>query len=270
MPGSRKAARGALVLVAALAAWNSVPSAFTGSSAAAPRGALTQMNGYRLDWMLEKKDGTSDLQTQDGYWVGEVGFERSQGAQGLRYRMRPTREEYLEGREVNNLMYAIGPVKFKVGEAFGGCATNEALRQLKRKYCREGERDPAKVEENKYWKARYGYERWDTSGSGFTCDQATGQGTSFFRGLAAWSGLDPKKEERGVTWFEGDWGKPWLQKYVGLRLPGWVSGAQVEKEFDTGKLSGAYMSLPKPNDNAKVTGIYGPSKEYFSLPKSTK
>ena len=101
MPGSRKVARAALVSVAALAAWKS-PFAFTGSRAAAPRGAVTQMHGYRLDWMLEKKDGTSDLQTQDGYWVGEVGFERSQGAQGLRYRMRPTRQEYLEGREVHH------------------------------------------------------------------------------------------------------------------------------------------------------------------------
>jgi len=267
MPASRsRLGRGAPVVgLAALAAWS--PSAFTGPSAAAPRGALTSMNGYRLDWMLEKKDGTSDLQTQDGYWVGEVGFERSQGAQGLRYRMRPTRQEYLEGREVNNLMFAIGPVKFKVGEAFGGCATNEALRKVKRQYCIDGDRDPAKVEENKYWKARYGYERWDTDGSGFVADQATGQGTTFFRGLAAWSGCDPKKEERGVTWFEADWGKPWLKKYVATRLPGYVSGAQVEKEWDTGKLNGAYMSLPKVNDNSKNVGLYGPSKDYFSLPK---
>jgi len=257
MSDSRKAARGALVLAAALAAWSSAPAAFTGSSAAAPRGALTQRNGYRLDWMLEKKDGTSDLQTQDGYWVGEVGFERSQGAQGLRYRMRPTRQEFLEGKEVDNLMYAIGPVKFRVGEAFGGTGNNEANRQLKRKLVAEDLTDPAKIEENKYWKARYGYERWDMG----NIDQSTGLATTWFRGLAAWSGLDPKKEERGVTWFEADWGKPWLKKYVGTKLPGWVSAAQVEKEFDTGKLNGKYLTLPKPNDNAKATGIYGPSAQ---------
>lgn len=227
---------------------------FVGSGAPAPKSerSTTQMHGYRLDWMLERKDGTMDLQTQDGYWVGEVGFEKAQAAQGLRYRMRPTKQEYLEGREVDGYMFKLGPIKIKLGEMFGGCATNEALRTLKKKIAEKGLDDPKKIAENKWWAKRYGHERWEPD----YVDQATGKGTNFLRGLSAWSGLDPKKEERGVSWFEADYGKPWLAKYVGNRRPGWVSAEQVAIEYDRGKLDSKYFSeRPKTNDNRVQSGF---------------
>jgi hypothetical protein len=241
-------------------------SAFAGSSIVAPQGrALTQMNGYRLDWMLEKKDGSSDLQTQDGYWVGEVGFERSQGAQGLRYRMRPTRQEYLNETEVAGLMYQIGPFKVKAGECFGGVATNEALRKLKRQIVKEGITDPAKIEENKYWKQRYGYERWDVDAVDQACGQ-DGNDRGWWPSLGQWSGVDPLQEDRNRVWFEADWGKPYLGKYMGTKLPGFVSAAQVEREYDTGKLNGRYLSMPREgNDNRVTSGVEG-AAPFLSLP----
>jgi len=55
-------------LLTVAAAWKLVsPITFIGARAPMLRGGATQMNGYRLDWMLEKKDGTMDLQTTDGY-----------------------------------------------------------------------------------------------------------------------------------------------------------------------------------------------------------
>eukprot|EP00413_Alexandrium_margalefii_P038440 CAMPEP_0204606074 /NCGR_PEP_ID=MMETSP0661-20131031/58876_1 /ASSEMBLY_ACC=CAM_ASM_000606 /TAXON_ID=109239 /ORGANISM="Alexandrium margalefi, Strain AMGDE01CS-322" /LENGTH=232 /DNA_ID=CAMNT_0051617365 /DNA_START=63 /DNA_END=761 /DNA_ORIENTATION=+ len=222
------AVRAALLLLGATVAWN---SAFVGmqSSRAPPR---SPMRGYRIDWMIEQRDGTNTLQTQDGYWVGEKGFEKSQAAQGYRYRMRPTNEEYKKGIEVDNLMYQFGPIKIKFGEAFGGSGNNEALRELKRKMAREGLTDPAKIEENEYWLARYGSKRWKPK----YINQSQGTAKEFFRGLAAWSGYDPLKEERGSRWTEADYGKPWLNKYIGTKEPGWVTEEQVKKEYDSGKL----------------------------------
>merc|ERR1711933_221904 len=93
-----------------------------GSSYPAARACrmATQRQGYRLDWMLERKDGDGGLQTQDGYWVGEVGFEKSQAAQGLRYRMRPTSQEIKNKDEAKGYIYQIGPFKMRMGEVFGG------------------------------------------------------------------------------------------------------------------------------------------------------
>jgi len=231
---SPAAARAAAALLLGAASWElASPPAFAlagrGALPAAPR---TQRRGYRLDWMLEKKDGTNDLQTQDGYWVGETGFEKSQMAQGLRYRMRPNQREYMEGTEVNNLMFKLGPLKFKLGEAFGGTGNNKALRDLKRRIAREGITDKAKQEENDYWIQRYGHKRWVPQ----YIDQSTGLAKTFLRGLAAWSAVDPLQEERGTTWIEADYGKPWLAKYVGMRQKGWVTEEQVKKEYDTGRL----------------------------------
>jgi len=219
------------------------------------------MNGYRLDWMLEKKDGTSLLQTQDGYFVGEKGFEKSQGAQGLRYRMRPTLEEYRTGTEVDNLMFQFGPVKIKLGEAFGGSCNNKALRDLKRKIVSEGVSDPAKIEENLYWEKRYGHKRWIAPYQ----DQSTGLGKGFLRGLAAWSSYDPLVEERGTVWTEPDYGKPWLAKYVGMRLKGWVTADQVKKEYDTGRL----LSAPEDKKAAptKEPVLPGPEEKYGGIVK---
>merc|ERR1712060_1043569 len=116
-----------------------------------------------------------------------------------------------------------GPVKIKFGEAFGGTGNNEALRNLKRRIVSEGVSDPAKIEENKYWEKRYGHKRWVAPYQ----DQSQGTATTFFRGLAAWSSYDPLQEEHGKTW---------LAKYVGMRLKGWVTAEQVQKEYDTGRL----------------------------------
>merc|ERR1719464_1274864 len=228
------ATRVAAAFLCGAAAWNlTSPSAFTPAGHGVPSKApRTQHRGYRLDWMLEQKDGTNDLQTQDGYWVGETGFEKSQMAQGLRYRMRPTQLEYKEGTEVNNLMFKFGPLKFKLGEAFGGTGNNKALRDLKRRIVREGITDKAKQEENEYWIQRYGHKRWVPQ----YIDQSTGLAKTFLRGLAAWSAGDPLQEERGITWTEADYGKPWLAKYVGMRQKGWVTEEQVKKEYDTGRL----------------------------------
>jgi len=224
--------RAGLTLGLAAAAWElTTPGAFVGGRAAAPQ-PLTAMRGYRLDWMLEKRNGEEGLQTADGWWVGEVGFEKAQAAQGLRYRMRPTSQEYQEGKEVDGLMWQFGPLKIKLGEIFGGTGNNEKLRELKRKIAAEGLSDPKKLEENEYWLNRYGHKRWEAP----YVDQSTGLNKQLLRGLGAWSGCDPLKEERGVTWFEADYGKPWLKKYVGTKLPGFVTQEQLKKEYNDGKL----------------------------------
>jgi len=238
----------AVIVIGAAAATWAACSTFVGGANPAARGALTSANGYRLDWMLEKKDGTDKLQTQDGYWLGEVGFEKSMGAQGLRYRMRASSQEIKAGEEVDGHIVSLGPIKIRLGEAFGGSGNNAKLRDLKRKMFQAGLTDPKKQEENKYWLARYGHKRW----SEYYIDQSQGTGKTFLRGLAAWSGIDPQKEERGVTWFESDYGKPWLQKYVGRHIDGWVSAEQVAKEYETGKLNGNQEALPEPK--VKVLG----------------
>jgi len=218
----------------AAAAWNFAASqAFIGARAPAVHRSSTAMRGYRLDWMLEKKDGTMDLQTTDGYFLGEKGFEKSQAAQGLRYRLRPTPQEYKEGIETEGMMQQFGPVKVKFGEAFGGTANNPALRELKKKIAREGISDPKKLAENEYWLKRYGHKRWTAP----YVDQTMGTlKNGLLRGLAAWSGSDPLKEEKGVTWFEATYGKPWIAKYKDVRLEGPVPKEQVEKEWNSGKL----------------------------------
>jgi len=196
------------VLVLALLAIACVfqlPSAFVGVQTAATtsnRVAKTQRRGYRLDWMLFK-DGpekTSDLETQDGYFIGERGFMKSQAAQGLRYRMRPTSEEYKLNAEgvTDELMFQLGPIKLKLGEAFGGTANNDALRTLKQKIWDEGLTDPKKIAENEYWLERYGYKRW----ASYQPDVSENR-PGFFRGLGAWSGFDPLNEQghKNVGWY---------------------------------------------------------------------
>merc|ERR1712107_883442 len=102
----------------------------------------------------------------------------------------------------------------------------------------EGLTDPKKLEENEYWQQRYGHKRWDS----YYIDQSTGVNKQLLRGLAAWSGVDPLKEERGVTWFEADYGKPWLKKYIGVREPGFVSQEQLTKEYNSGISSTSEVS----------------------------
>eukprot|EP00420_Gonyaulax_spinifera_P029341 CAMPEP_0197875618 /NCGR_PEP_ID=MMETSP1439-20131203/4823_1 /TAXON_ID=66791 /ORGANISM="Gonyaulax spinifera, Strain CCMP409" /LENGTH=187 /DNA_ID=CAMNT_0043494833 /DNA_START=59 /DNA_END=618 /DNA_ORIENTATION=- len=179
-PRSPAVTRAAAALVLGAAAWElTSPSAFAlAGGRVLPAAPRTQLHGYRLDWMLEQKDGTNKLQTQDGYWVGETGFEKSQQAQGYRYRMRPNNLEYAEGKEVDGLMVQFGPLKLKLGEAFGGTGNNEALRDLKRRIARDGITDQAKIEENEFWVQRYGHKRW----VGQYVDQSQGTAKTFLRG----------------------------------------------------------------------------------------
>jgi len=194
----------ALALTLGAAALWSIPSCFVGGGLSAPQTApRTALKGYRFDWMLFK-DGpekTSELETQDGYFVGERGFMKSQAAQGYRYRMRPTSEEYRENREVDGLMWQFGPLKLKLGEMLGGSANNAKLRDLKQRLFEEGLTDPKKIAENEYWLQRYGHKRWGAYQPDKSRGVQLGEG-SLFRGLAAWSGFDPMDEEkyRDVTW----------------------------------------------------------------------
>eukprot|EP00929_Paragymnodinium_shiwhaense_P006263 TRINITY_DN1093_c0_g1_i2.p2 TRINITY_DN1093_c0_g1~~TRINITY_DN1093_c0_g1_i2.p2 ORF type:complete len:288 (+),score=93.10 TRINITY_DN1093_c0_g1_i2:95-958(+) len=229
--------------VAAAATWglSSAISFVSGGAGArtAPRSERTQLNGYRLDWMLENMfggkngDGQNNLQTQDGYWVGERGFEKALGSMGIRYRLRATSDEVKNGIEIDNQIYQFGPVKIRFGEILGGTGNNPKLRELKRKIGKMT-LDPIKQAENEYWIDRYGHKRWWL----YYVDQSQGTSKQFFRGLAAWSGFDPKKEEKGVSWFEADYGKPWLKAYKDVHLPA-ISAGQIEKENNSGKVAEA-------------------------------
>jgi len=208
-------------------------TAFAGCALPLPDRTATQMQGWRLDWQAlgDNKDGVPGLQTAEGFFVGERGFERSQNAQGLRYRMRPTPEEYINNIETDGLLQQFGPLKFKFGEAFGGTGNNDKLRALKKKLAEEGLTDPVKIAENEYWVKRYGHKRWGAK----YMDQSTGLGKTFFRGLAAWSGCDPLLEEKGKTWMPGTFRNPWLKPVgaVNMKLP----EGQIEKEYNSGKLN---------------------------------
>ncbi|CAK8989908.1 unnamed protein product [Durusdinium trenchii] len=215
----------AFVGVGALGLWPKAGSADA-------RTTSTQMRGYRLDRMLEAKDGDRSLQVSEGFWVGEKGFEKSQWAQGYRYRMRASPEEVKNGIDTPPI-FQLGPIKIKLGEMLGGSGNNDNLRRLKKEIAQAGLEDPKKIAENEYWLKRYGHKRWfpkyvDQSG-------APGQ-TGLFRGLAAWSGFDPLNEERGKTWIEADYGKPLMKGKKDLQLPGLLTKEQMQKELDSGKL----------------------------------
>mmetsp|Transcript_75188 Transcript_75188/g.179536 ORF Transcript_75188/g.179536 Transcript_75188/m.179536 type:complete len:234 (-) Transcript_75188:73-774(-) len=217
--------------VAALAALALGAWAFVGSTPRRP--SRTAMQGYRLDKMLlEPPSGDRSLITSEGYWVGEKGFEKSQWAQGYRYRMRCSPEETKKGIDTVPI-FQLGPIKIRVGEMLGGSGNNENLRRLKKEIAQAGLDDPKKIAENEYWLARYGHKRWfpkyvDQSG-------AKGQG-GLFRGLAAWSGFDPLNEERGKTWIEADYGKPLMKDKKDMTFPGLLTKEQMQKELDSGKL----------------------------------
>eukprot|EP00438_Fugacium_kawagutii_P017236 Skav227374 [mRNA] locus=scaffold1390:2387:22681:- [translate_table: standard] len=227
MTRSSALTRASLAVVAALGLY-SWP--FVGAGPASRSVESTQMRGYRLDKMLENPDDKS-LQVSEGFWVGEKGFEKSQWAQGYRYRMRASPEEMKKGIDCPQMLQ-LGPIKFKIGEMLGGSGNNDNLRKLKKEIAQAGIDDPKKIAENEYWLKRYGHKRWfpkyvDQSG-------AKGQ-TGLFRGLAAWSGFDPLNEERGKTWIEADYGKP-LMKGKSDAQPGLLTKEQMQKELDSGKL----------------------------------
>lgn len=234
----------ASVAVAMLGAavWT-VPSCFVGSSKS--KNSLTQMQGYRFDRMLASGDWSLD--TSEGYWVGETGFRKSQEAQGVRYKMTASGEELAKGIDCPGLL-KIGPIKTRLWDAFDGSGVNEELRDVKRKLVAEGLSDPKKIEENKFWLARYGHKRWipknvnqANNGKGEIEPQFFG----LLRGLAAWSGYDPLKEEKGTKWIEPDFGKPWLilkDGSMGALERQWVTKEQNDKEVNAGKLN----ALPPP------------------------
>ena len=227
--------RAAVALLCGVTVWElTAPAAFVGQRAQL-RAPATQLNGWRFDWMLEKRGDSAELQTSEGFFIGEVGFEKSCNSQGYRYRMRPTPEEYKKGIEVEGLLYQFGPIKIKLGEVFGGTGNNKKLRELKKRIAAEGITDQQKNEENEFWLERYGHKRWFPP----YVDQSTGLNTNLLRGVGAWSGFDPLKEEKGKTWIEADYGKPWLKKYIGWNAP--TPPEFFEKERESGKLS-----LPAP------------------------
>eukprot|EP00930_Biecheleria_cincta_P083431 TRINITY_DN72_c0_g2_i1.p1 TRINITY_DN72_c0_g2~~TRINITY_DN72_c0_g2_i1.p1 ORF type:complete len:259 (-),score=61.46 TRINITY_DN72_c0_g2_i1:77-793(-) len=228
--GSRFARAGVLASLLGAASWALSDLAFVGVGNPA-RDALTQANGYRLDNMLQQKQGDMSLDVSEGFWIGEKGFFKSQNAQGLRYRMIPLKDELKNGVETPKL-FQLGPIKIRLGELFGGTGNNEKLRELKRKLFQSGLNDPQKEAENDYWLKRYGHKRWYPK----YINQSGANNGQFLRGLAAWSGYDPLNEERGKTWKEMDFGKPWIEAKGELRLPGFVSKAQMEKEMASGRL----------------------------------
>jgi len=210
-------------------------SCFVGAGLTNNRSLSSEMRGYRLDRMLEASDGDRSLQTSEGFWIGEKGFEKSQWAQGYRYRMRASPEEFKKGIDCPAPLQ-IGPIKWKVGECFGGSGNNDKLRQLKKELAQAGLDDPKKIAENEYWLKRYGRKRWYPK----YVNQSGAKGQQgLFRGLAAWSGYDPLNEERGKTWIEADYGKPLIKGKQDYRLPGLLTKEQMQKELDSGK-------LPKP------------------------
>jgi len=220
--------RGVVALVAAalVSAWTFVGF---GSVRHSPR---TSMNGYRLDKMLEASDGDRSLQVSEGFWVGEKGFEKSQWAQGYRYRMRASPEEVKKGIDTPPI-FQLGPVKIKLGECFGGSGNNPNLRKLKKEIAQAGLDDPKKIAENEYWLKRYGHKRWFPK---YVDQSGAPKQQGLFRGLAAWSGYDPLNEERGTSWIEADYGKPLTKDKKDLQLPGLLTKEQMQKELDSGKL----------------------------------
>jgi len=233
-------------------AWTS-PSCFVGPTNS--KTSLTQMQGYRFDRMLGSllSGGDGSLDTSEGYWVGEKGFEKSQRAQGVRYKMGAWGDELKGGIDAPKLLVIpgpFGPIKTRLGEAIAGTGVNDKLRDIKRQLVAEGISDPKKIEENEYWLKRYGHKRWFPK----NVNQANGgrgeEGADFglFRGLAAWSGYDPLNEERGTKWVEPDWGKPWLILKQGTMTAlnrQWVTKEQNAKEVSAGKVAGA---LPPPKN----------------------
>lgn len=201
------------------------------------------MNGWRLDNMLQKKDGTYDLETSEGFWFGEVGMQKAMNALGYRYNLRALPEEFKNNVEVAGYIWQLGPLKVRWGEAFGGTGNNAKLRDLKRKYAK-GPLSPSQIEENEYWKKRYGHKRWWPS----YVDQSQGQvpgNDKFLRGLGENSGYDPLREERfgGNGYVPNDWGNCWLkgQRTEDMRV------LVTEEQIQAMRESGRVKSLPPPS-----------------------
>jgi len=240
MPRSNALARGLALALLGAGAWS-----FVGSGS--PKAAVTQMQGWRWDRMLASGDWSLD--TAEGFWIGETGFHDSQKAQGYRYRMTAYGEDLTNSIDCPGLLQ-LGPLKFRLFDAVGGSGVNDKLRELKKQIVATGLDDPKKLEENEYWLKRYGHKRWSIK----NVNQANnGKGESgLLRGLAAWSGYDPLKEEKGKSWVEPDFGKPWLimkQGSMGALERNWISKEQNDIEVAAGKVSN---SAPIPG--AEVGG----------------
>ncbi|OLQ14244.1 putative vacuolar protein sorting-associated protein 13A [Symbiodinium microadriaticum] len=203
-------------------------SCFVGAGLTNNRSSSVEMRGYRLDRMLEATDGDRSLQTSEGFWIGEKGFEKSQWAQGYRYRMRASPEEFKKGIDCPAPLQ-IGPIKWKVGECFGGSGNNDKLRQLKKELAQAG---------RKRWYPKY------VNQSGAKNQQG------LLRGLAAWSGYDPLNEERGKTWIEADYGKPLIEGKKDYRLPGLLTKAAHRGDATLGRQLEAFLVLELKRSNS--------------------
>ncbi|CAE7667524.1 unnamed protein product, partial [Symbiodinium sp. CCMP2456] len=221
-------------------------SCFVGAGLTNNRSSSVEMRGYRLDRMLEATDGDRSLQTSEGFWIGEKGFEKSQWAQGYRYRMRASPEEFKKGIDCPAPLQ-IGPIKWKVGECFGGSGNNDKLRQLKKELAQAGLDDPKKLAENEYWLKRYGRKRWYPK---YVNQSGAKNQQGLLRGLAAWSGYDPLNEERGKTWIEADYGKPLIEGKKDYRLPGRPPGRRYAGKAAGGECPAVVVANRGEGDKA--------------------
>jgi len=229
MARSNALARGLALALLGAGAWSFVGAGIS-------KTPTTQMQGWRWDRMLASGDWSLD--TAEGFWIGEKGFHASQKAQGYRYRMTAYGEELEKGIDCPGLV-KFGPIKTRIFDAIGGSGVNEKMRELKKQLVAEGLSDPKKIEENEYWLKRYGHKRW-TPKNVNQANNGKGENGGLLRGLAAWSGYDPLKEEKGKTWVEPDFGKPWLilkQGSMGALERNWISKEQNDKEVAAGKVS---------------------------------
>jgi len=101
---------------------------FCGLAAPQQRGALAARNGWRLDMMELGPKGIGNLVIHEGYWIGEVGFEKVLNKNGIRYRMRASSEELKAGIDVPPITQ-IGPLKIRLYEIFGGSGRMPGLKR---------------------------------------------------------------------------------------------------------------------------------------------
>mmetsp|Transcript_169 Transcript_169/g.373 ORF Transcript_169/g.373 Transcript_169/m.373 type:complete len:161 (+) Transcript_169:65-547(+) len=88
------------------------------------RDPATARNGWRFDMMEIGPKGIGQLVVHEGYYVGEQAFYDIMSKQGRRYRMRPTPEDYREGKNGADL-FQLGPFKFKINQIFGGTSCSD-------------------------------------------------------------------------------------------------------------------------------------------------
>uniref|UniRef100_A0A7S0A891 Uncharacterized protein n=2 Tax=Pyrodinium bahamense TaxID=73915 RepID=A0A7S0A891_9DINO len=118
LPRLRRTALG-LVLLAAVAWWQSTTPGFCGASPTRAATPATPRRGWRLDMMEVGPGGIGQLVIHEGYFIGEKAMFEIMSRNGRRYRMRATKEELERGVDVPPITQ-IGPIKLRLFEAFGG------------------------------------------------------------------------------------------------------------------------------------------------------